>query len=249
MKNIMKAMISFILTAGLLTACGNQADNIEIPQEVTTTTTAAERVTDSTGAEEDTSETVSVADNNETEDVPGKTLIAYFTVAENGELDVISSATLSSYHGEDMGSAEVIANMIADNTGAELFSIQTDVDYPTVYDDLADYAKAEQDSGTLPALTTHIDDISQYDTIFLVYPVWWYTMPQAIYSFIDEYDLSDKTIIPVTTHEGSGLADSVSKLQELEPNANVVSNGYSVRASDAADAENDVKEWLNEVGF
>lgn len=111
------------------------------------------------------------------------------------------------------------------------------------------YAKSEQDNGVLPELTTHIEDIGRYDTIFVVYPAWWYTMPQAVYSFFDEYDLSGKTIVPCATHAGSRLAGAPSTIEELEPNATVISDGFSVPASDVAGAENDVTEWLEQLGF
>ena len=167
--------------------------------------------------------------------------------AENGELDAITSASKVNFWGEDMGNAQSMANVVAAYTGADLFSVQTVKDYPLEYNDLAENAKAEQDAGVLPELATAVD-ISGYDTVFIVYPIWWYTMPQPIYSFLNEYDLSGKTIIPVTTHEGSGLADSVSKLTELEPNA-TVKDGFSVRGADVGSSQEDIESWLKEQGF
>ena len=73
-------------------------------------------------------------------------------------------------------------------------------------------------------------------------------MPQPIYSFLDEYDFSGKTLIPVTTHEGSGLADSVSKFKELEPDATVL-DGYSVRGGSVGGSQTDIEDWLKEQGF
>ena len=112
---------------------------------------------------------------------------------------------------------------------------------------LIDAAKAEQDAGELPELATAVD-ISGYNTVFVVYPVWWYTMPQAIYSFIDEYDLSGKTVIPVTTHGGSGLADSIERFKELEPNADV-KDGYDVNGDDVGGSQSDIEGWLSDNGF
>lgn len=177
--------------------------------------------------------------------IKGNTLVAYFSPADNGEKDAVSSATLTVYQGEDMGAAEVLANMIAENTGADLFSIQTIVDYPLEYNDLANYAKSEQDNGVLPELAVQINNFEDYDTIYVVFPVWWYTMPQAVYSFFDAYDFSGKTIIPASTHAGSYLAGSPATIAELEPNAMVIQNGFSVSASRVVDAESDVIDWLN----
>jgi flavodoxin len=129
-----------------------------------------------------------------------------------------------------------------------MFSIRTEVNYPLEYNDLADYAKDEQDNDVLPALTSHIENLDQYSTIIVVFPDWWYTMPQAVYSFFDEYDLSGKTIVPCATHAGSRLAGAPSTIEELEPNATVISDGFSVPASDVAGAENDVTEWLDQLG-
>ena len=180
-------------------------------------------------------------------------LIAYFTPAENSGVDAISSATLTTWNKEDMGAAEVLANMIHNHTKSDLFSIRTENNYPLEYNELADYAKDEQDNNVLPVLTSHIDNLDQYSTIIVVFPDWWYTMPQAVYSFFDEYDFSGKTIIPCSTHAGSGLAGSPKTIRELEPNATVIDDGFTVAASRVTNAEDDVIAWvekheLNEGG-
>ncbi|MBR1383873.1 MAG: NAD(P)H-dependent oxidoreductase [Ruminococcus sp.] len=152
-----------------------------------------------------------------------------------------------------MGAAEVLANMIHNHTKSDLFSIRTENNYPLEYNELADYAKDEQDNNVLPVLTSHIDNLDQYSTIIVVFPDWWYTMPQAVYSFFDEYDFSGKTIIPCSTHAGSGLAGSPKTIRELEPNATVIDDGFTVAASRVTNAEDDVIAWvekheLNEGG-
>lgn len=86
-------------------------------------------------------------------------LIAYFTPAENSGTDAISSATVANWNGEDMGAAEVLANMIHNHTDADMFSIQTAVNYPLEYNELADYAKNEQGNNILPELTSHIQNL------------------------------------------------------------------------------------------
>ncbi|GEM_PF-6933685 len=110
--------------------------------------------------------------NSQNTDNPSRTLIACFTPAENSGTDAISSATLTSWNCENMGAAEVLANIIQKNTGADMFSIQTAVNYPLEYQELADYAKNEQDNNILPELTTHIENLDEYDTIFVVFPAW-----------------------------------------------------------------------------
>ena len=139
-----------------------------------------------------------------------------------------------------MGAAEVLANMIHDHTRSDMFSIRTEVNYPLEYNDLADYAKDEQDNNVLPALTSHIENLDQYSTIIVVFPDWWYTMPQAVYSFFDEYDLAGKTIIPCSTHAGSYLTGSPATLRELEPDSKDIDDGFTDPPNTVPTAEDEV---------
>ena len=251
MKHTIKIMLPFLMIAGLLTGCGSQESidtTAETTQATEAVTTAAVTEKETQAETEKSAEMPEATEETKSENSNNKSLVVYFTPAENSGTDAISSATVTNWNGEDMGAAQLLANMIHQQTDSDLFSIRTTAEYPLEYNDLADYAKSEQDNGVLPELTTHIKDIGQYDTIFVVYPAWWYTMPQAVYSFFDEYDLSGKTIIPCATHAGSRLADAPSAIEELEPDATVISDGFSVPASDVADAENDVTEWLDQLG-
>ena len=254
MKHTIKILLPFLMIAGILTGCGNQASesaSSTVQQKLETTQAAETTAMNDTTAAEMQDSTVSERSSDETmpESDGDHILVAYFTPAENSGTDAISSATVTTWNGEEMGAAEVLANMIHKHTSSEMFSIQTVSYYPLDYDELADYAKNEQDNNILPELTSHIDNMEQYDTVFVVYPAWWYTMPQAVYSFFDEYDLSGKTVIPCATHAGSRLAGAPSTIEELEPNATVISDGFSVQASDVANAENDVTEWLGKLGY
>ena len=148
-----------------------------------------------------------------------------------------------------MGITAALANMIADETGGDLFSIQTNVDYPADINDVIDYAAEEQDSNARPELITHIENLEDYDTIFVGYPNWWYDMPMVMYSFFDEYDFSGKTIIPFNSHNGSRFSDTINTIQELEPNATVITDGFTVRFSDAANAQGDISQWLDGLGY
>lgn len=244
----MKRILTIItLAALLLTACGSQSGDGGTKPAQTAKQVGVAKSDDAAATAQQSSDELQADTSSQLQSSESKILVAYFTPAENGELDAITSASKVSFWGEDMGNAQAMANVVAAYTGADLFSVQTVKDYPLEYNDLADNAKAEQDAGELPELATAVD-ISSYDTVFIVYPIWWYTMPQPIYSFLNEYDLSGKTIIPVTTHEGSGLADSVSKLTELEPNA-TVKDGFSVRGADVGSSQEDIESWLKEQGF
>ncbi len=115
--------------------------------------------------------------------------------------------------------------------------------------ELIDYALEEQEEDARPELTSHIENLNQYDTIFVGYPLWWYDLPQVMYSFFDEYDFSGKTIIPFDVHNGSRLSDTVAAIQELEPDAAVITDGFAVSHNNAPDASEDVVDWLEEIGF
>lgn len=251
----MKKNIAFVFAAALmlgLTACGaaNGSDNTNLPTEQTESGQAAESsVQDSWDNGENSAENV---DSTESAGL-GKILIAYFAVAENSDVDAISSASVTEVNGEAKGLVRTIAEDIQAVTGGDLFSIETSVDYPGDINDLIEYASGEQEEDVRPELTSHIENPDEYDTIFVGYPLWWYDLPQVMYSFFDEYDFSGKTIIPFDVHRGSRLSGTPDTIQELEPGAAVISDGFAVAHETAAesvsDVAADVEEWLHGLGY
>lgn len=182
-------------------------------------------------------------------DSESRILIAYFTAAENSGVDAISSASYTTRNGEAVGRLRAVADMIQEQTGGELFSIRTSTVYPADGGKLIDQAAEEQDAQFRPELTTHIDNPDEYDVIFVGYPNWWYDLPMAMYSFFEENDFSGKTIIPFNVHNGSRFSDTIHTIQELEPEASVVEDGFTVSEHDVADAEQDVQKWLSGLGY
>lgn len=178
-----------------------------------------------------------------------KTLIVYFTVAENSEVDEISSASVTKVDGESVGMVKAVANMIQNKIGGELFSIQTSTKYPAGINDVIDVAKEEQEKDARPELTTHIENLDVYDTVFIGFPTWWYDLPQAMYSFFDEYDFSGKTIVPFNVHNGSRFSGTIEVIQKLEPNATVFENGFTVGVDNVGESRNDVEDWLKSLGY
>ena len=146
------------------------------------------------------------------------------------------------------GNTENVANFIHEAVGGDIIKLETEEQYTDNYNDLLDIAQEEQNDNARPALSTQIDNIDNYDTIFLGYPIWWGDMPMALYTFLDEYDLSGKTIAPFTTSGGSGLSGTPSNIEDEEPNA-TVTEGLSVRDSSSKNSQSAVNEWLSEIGF
>lgn len=251
-KTIMLSATLLMLIS--LTACQTKTTSADINNnssaQTGTTRTAEnnEQISPSPKEENSTSNT----ENTETAD-SGKILIAYFAVAENSDVDAVSSASVTEVNGEAKGLVRTVAEDIQAVTGGDLFSIETSVDYPGDINDLIDYASEEQSNDARPELTSHIENLDQYDTIFIGYPLWWYDLPQVMYSFFDEYDFSGKTIIPFDVHRGSGLSSTPETIQELEPNATVVTDGFAVShetaASSVSSVADDVKEWLDGLDY
>lgn len=203
--------------------------------------TSEEGSADSSDSSESTSESQSTGGSN--------ILIAYFTAAENSGVDAEASASYSEVDGEAKGRMEALAEMIQAETGGDLFSIQTEEVYPADGGDLIDYAAQEQDEDARPTLSTHIENLDNYDTIFIGYPNWWADLPMPLYSFFDEYDLSGKTIIPFNSHNGSRFSNTISTIEELEPDATVIEDGFTVNERDVPDAAGDIADWLDEIGY
>ena len=233
--------------------------------EVPATTSADETETATTAeapeASEDMSETTEEAQAEKNTEENGadasgtagsNILVAYFTYGENADLgdnvDASSSASIQMLDGQVSGNTGVVASVIADLTDADIFSIRTVESYPDNYNDTIDQGQEEQQEDVRPELSGQIENLDSYDTIFLGYPNWWGDMPMAIYSFLDEYDLSGKAIVPFVTSGGSGFSGSVEEIEDAEPDAEVL-EGLSLSDSEATDAQSDIEEWLGELGY
>lgn len=179
-------------------------------------------------------------------------LIAYFTYGENAELpsdvDASSSASIQIFNGEVTGNTGVMAHMIAEASGGELFSIRTVEQYPDNYNDTIEAGQAEKNNGVYPELSTHIENPDDYDTVFVGFPNWWYGMPMVMYSFFEEYDFSGKTLIPFCTSGGSAFSDAIREITGLEPEATVL-DGLHIGGSSVSDGQDRVNEWVNELGL
>ena len=109
-------------------------------------------------------------------------------------------------------------------------------------------AQKEQSTDARPAISGSIENIEQYDVIYVGYPNWWGDMPMILYTFFDTYDLSGKTVVPFVTSGGSGFSDTISTIRRLEPDASVL-EGLSLSSSRASDPGSDVADWLTGLGL
>ncbi len=146
------------------------------------------------------------------------------------------------------GNTREIANQIHEKVGGDIFEIVTVDPYPKDYDACVNQAKQEQDDDYRPKLKTKVENMDSYDVVFVGYPNWWGTMPMAVFTFLEEYDFSGKTIITFCTHEGSRLGRSVEDIKEVCPQSTTL-EGLAIRGGDVKNAQNEVSEWLREIGM
>lgn len=164
-----------------------------------------------------------------------------------GNTSLDSDRVLVVYFSET-GNTQKLANIISQEVGGDFRRIEPVTPYPTG-DALFDYTEEEANLNRRPEFQDLNINMDDYDTIFIGYPIWWYDMPMIIYSFLDEYDLSGKTIIPFNTHEGSSDSGTYDAIQEEEPDATVL-DGLAIRGGDMeSDQTETVRDWLRGLGF
>jgi flavodoxin len=144
------------------------------------------------------------------------------------------------------GNTREIANQIHERVGGDIIELQTVEPYPDEYDAVTKQAKQELNSGYKPALKTKVESVGSYDVIFVGSPNWWGTIAAPVKTFLSEYDLSGKTIVPFITHGGSGLGRSVTDISKLCPKSSVL-DGLAVWGRDAKTAQNQVSEWVRKI--
>ena len=146
------------------------------------------------------------------------------------------------------GNTEFVANEIAQETGADVFRVvPADASrYNADYDTVVDIAKKEIADNVRPEFSGSVDNLDQYDTIYLGYPCWWGDMPMVMYSFLDKYDLSGKRLAPFTTNEGSGFGNSLENIAKAEPNAKMI-DGLQLRGKQARNSVSQIKAWVDSV--
>ena len=168
-------------------------------------------------------------------------LVAYFSLAgEQYGVGVIEE-----------GNTSIIAHMIAEQTGADLFEIEVVTPYPTSHSELLEVSQQEMSDNARPEIAGTVDNMDDYDTIFIGYPNWWGDMPMIVYNFLESYDLSGKTIVPFCTHGGSGLSNTESTIADIT--GGTMKDGFAIPGTTAQNdrdtARSKVTQWLKEGGF
>jgi flavodoxin len=155
------------------------------------------------------------------------------------------------------GNTKTIAEQIARETGGVLFEIKAKESYDMAYRPLTELAKKEKQDNARPALVATVDNMKQYDTVFIGYPMWWHDMPMAVFTFLESYDFSGKKIIPFCANGGSGFGESLDSLKKECPNSTIL-EGFQKNAWDGTPQEgkpsltvpvHGVSAWLKKIGF
>ena len=241
----MKRLFALILAAAMmlaLAACGNSAPTESSSEDGSQTPNSTNVQSEpSAPADDVTPDRSQTDDSAQAEQTEGGSnmLVAYFSLAgEQYGVGVVEE-----------GNTSIIAHMIAEQTGADLFEIEAATPYPTSHSELLDVSRQEMADNVRPAITDTVENMDAYDTIFIGYPNWWGEMPMIVYNFLESYDLSGKTIVPFCTHAGSGLANTVSTIRLLCPSA-VVASGFAIAGAtaqnDRAETKAAVEKWVAE---
>lgn len=165
-----------------------------------------------------------------------KKLIAFYSRADENYVSGMMKML-------DVGNTEVAADMINKLTGADAFKIEQITPYAKGYNDCIEQARADQQRNARPELKAYLEGIDEYDEIYLGYPNYWNTMPMAVFTFLEKYDFSGKTIKPFCTHEGSGMGSSVEDIKKLCPDAKV-EKGLAIYGSRVSRSEKEIKNWV-----
>lgn len=242
MKRLWISLLSLLLVF-FIVGCGSN-------QTVQMTESSMEEMGTQTVTEESKSEPSEGIKNVESVENESSILIVYFSRWGNtdfpDDVDATTSASLV-IDGEHFGTTEYVARMIQKTIGGDIHLIETMTPYAADFDELRNVNHNEMSNNTLPELKESNLDIAKYDTVFVGYPVWATDVPQAVISFLNQYDLSGKTVIPFCTHDGYGAGDSYRTISDASRSEKTL-DGLAIEAKDVPDSQNAVTEWLNSIG-
>lgn len=181
-----------------------------------------------------------------------KILVVYFSRPETDNPKNISTEKQKScvvVNGEVFGNTQYVAMHIQKYTAADIFRIEPVTPYPMNHATLEQIATKEKQENILPEIRDKIENFDSYKIFFVGYPIWYGDMPQILYSFLQSYDFTGKTIVPFVTSGSSGFSNTINSIKTLLPNATVIEDGLSVKRNGVLNSEPVVKDWLTALGF
>lgn len=254
MRKILSLLLVFILIFSFA-ACGSEKNISQGSGEKSTETSAQESSgKDDFSYEEDISDAQQTlgSEGEGKDQSAGNILIVYFSRWGNtdypDDVDATTSASIVPDGDGRYGTTEYIANMIADEAGGDLHLIETVTPYTADFDELRDVNHDEMGRNYLPELKESNLDIAGYEVVFVGCPVWATDVLQAVLSFLNEYDLSGKTVIPFCTHDGYGAGHSYQTIADAS-HAAVSLDGIAIEAKDVPGAQATVSDWLADIGI
>lgn len=179
-----------------------------------------------------------------------KPLVVYFSVPETTKTSGLSRDEENSVvvvNGKALGNVQYVAEIIAEETGADIFRLEPADAYPTNHNALIKRVADEQQKNVRPEIKDRVN-LSSYDTIFIGYPIWNADLPPILYSFFGEYDLAGKKVYAFTVHGGSGLVRTVQSIIAAEPDADVSRDAFAEYRNTVDKARPRVVSWLEEIG-
>ena len=175
-------------------------------------------------------------------------LVAYFSWADNAiladDVDAVASPSVI-----PPGNVQQLAGWVQEETGGDLFSIRVTDPYPSDWDDCLARANQERGDDARPELVENVENLDQYDAVFLGYPNWWYGVPMALLTFLEQNDLSGKQVYLFCSHGTGGLSNSVNIITEAAPDASISDNIFDCYEEDASSSQNDIQSWVTELGY
>ena len=250
MRRWMAAALAALMVLSLAACAGNQQEEQSASAEATEQSQSAsvQEEEEPASTEQQPEEPASSTEQPSNAQESG-VLVAYFSWADNavidGEVDSVASPSVTA-----PGNVQQLAQWISERTGGDLFSIQVTEPYSSDWDACLERANQERAEDARPELTASVEQLERYDTVFLGYPNWWYGVPMALLSFLEENDLSDKQVYLFCSHGTGGLASSVEQIDEALPDSTALSeNIFDVYEEDAASSQQDILAWLEERGY
>lgn len=246
MKKWIVVFLSFCMLLGIAACGAEKTENIPMPENKSEEPAANVETTPVTEAGAEKPEDSSINQSG------SKILIAYFTWAENTQVENPEEVDVDATTSASVllpGNTAKMAGWIQQKVGGDLFSIVVSEPYSSDYDECLDRAEDEKAENARPELVNHVDNMEDYDVVFLGFPNWWYTAPMAIFSFIEEYDFSGKTVVPFCAHGTGGQAGSVTDITAALPDSTEVLEPIGVYRPDIDSAQPVINEWLEGLGF